>query len=401
MLAIKTSVNSSSLMKQTGRKYCTTKSIPTIMDKKISMNQIRTIIAKSIKPLDPEKKKRYFVCVTHTYPAWKKIFTLFSSINSIISALKKESHSAQNPYGHALVDFFDVDTTDKNSTNTDTVVNVGVALQKNSNESCPEDFLHFFPSEKYFFNNNDENSMVVGNNQGGILERSFLSLAYEIDNETWSQMQKYYANIKEQTMINNSYKFSLGIHLFLNPLKKIANYLVQIMEKKVDFNVSYPLLFEPHITVYNLLVKIASIPERGNCCYWTSKGFKKVKMIDTHSNFPMLFFYKIFINLLFRKAKYFINISKEPLDYSVIFYRGLKHTEMPNGSFIYPFYWFRYGYEIIWKPEKMANIEVTVVPTENKNSSVYKIDITEIPKEKVNNIVTTTIAYVKKVLKIV
>lgn len=380
------------------RNYSTQKSIPYIMNKKNSMDQIRLTIANSIKPIYPNKKKRYFVCATHTYPAWRKIFSVSKNLRSISNNLKKESHSANNPYGHTLVDFFCTHSLCNNYINveSDIVVNIGTLGPNGINK---RDFMHFFLSEKYYFNNYQENLMVTGNQQGGISERSFVSIIYEIDEITWVQMQKFYTEIKKHSLLSNSYNFSLGLQLIINPMRKIADYLARMIDKNLRSNLGITFLFGLDYLLYGLLIKIAQSPEKGNCCYWISKGFKEVKMIDTCSNFPMVFFYKILICLLFRKTKYFFNVSDKPLDYSIVFYRGLKHNNISSGLFIYPFYWIRRKYEIIWKPEKMANIEVKLAKVSEVNNN-FRIEIEK--KSKRENVmqITSTIEYIKKILKI-
>ena len=118
-------------------------------------------------------------------------------------------------------------------------------------------------------------------------------------------MLKYYTDTKKRSVEKKDVKFTMGIHMITN---KICNASIYFL-KKIDENTSQ----NKNILVvglYGILSKLAglgaNICEAGNCCYWTSQAFKKNNMLTSHSNFPMVFFYKVLINLIFGKSDYFL-----------------------------------------------------------------------------------------------
>ena len=339
-----------------GKKYTTsTNTANRIVDKKKLMNDIRLKTAASLKK-NSVNDKRHFICLTHTYPAWKNFFniartksiqqTVTENIKDLKNSLQKQSHSAHNPYGHTLADFFILEN---ESISCDFVMNVATL---GPNGIDKKDFIHFIPSEVYYFNNSEENKTLWGNQQGGIFERSYLSLAYEVDEETWHQMQRYYANIKWRSSSKKNVKFTMGIHMITNKIRNASIYFLKILDANTPENKN-PLI----IGLYGIL-------------------------------------YKVLINLIFGKSDYFLENKNK--DYSIVFYEGQKHDQIPNGSFMYPFYWIRNSYNMVWSPEKMANI---IIKPQKLNELEYSMTISEIPKEKARQNIISSIDYVKKILK--
>ena len=92
----------------------------------------------------------------------------------------KHSHSAQNPYGHTLIEFFNYKDGRLQS---DQVMNIG------SNGTNRKDFIHFMPSHCYYFNTKAENKDYLGNHQNGMLERSYISVIIPVDAFEWNEIQ--------------------------------------------------------------------------------------------------------------------------------------------------------------------------------------------------------------------
>lgn len=285
-----------------------------VVEKEENMLMIRSMIHNTL----CAGNNQSYIVLTHTYPAWRNVFNL-KNIRDVINTAQKNSYSANNPYGHTLIDFFKVSRS--GTITEDNVYNVGTTGPYGINRI---NFMHKFKSHEYFFNNNDENANVTGNQQGGILERSFISIVIPVSDDEYSKMSNFYDNIISTndniTTKHAKREFRLFSHLFTNPVR---NY-------------------------------VPGLNERGNCCYWTSKGLVEGKMLDSHSSFPMVCFYKLLLNIKLRGTDRF----KEDNTHTVVFYKGLKHDNYPKGSFLYPFYWFANSYNNIWAVERFADFVV-------------------------------------------
>lgn len=294
---------------------------PVIVNKREHMTKIRHVIRDSITNVSSNIKQddeEFFVGLIHTYPAWTSFFNPLNWKNFT-------SHSAHNPYGHTLAEFFKF----KNgSLVNDTVMNVGTRFDANGNH-YKTDIFHFFDADQYYFNSKKENESkkLQGNHQNGIFERSFISINFRVNKKEWEDMQRYYYHLKT----NENVQFNIGPYMLTNKFR-------------------------------------FSGVEQGNCCYWTTKGFEKQKMLPTHSNFPLVAFYKLIINLMLNKSDYFQQNKNK--DFSVTLYKGKYHEEQPQGSFLYPFYWLKHEYDRIWRTEDIANIIVNLQKS-SENENVY------------------------------
>jgi hypothetical protein len=134
----------------------------------------------------------------------------------------------------------------------------------------------------------------------------------------------------------------------------------------------------------NMLQSFIFVKESGNCCYWTSKGLAHIELIDRQTSFPMMLFYKFLLGIM---------TSKQNQPFSITFYKGLHHDLFPNGSFMYPFYWFNNGYLPIWKKELMANVRLELYP---KTPTIYDINITTMDPSDAMKLVKTITSYVKE-----
>jgi hypothetical protein len=286
------------------------------------------------------KRWRYFIELGHTYPAWSKLFPLTKAKEKF----SKHSHSAQNPYGHTNAGLYMYDGDDLVY---DRVYNVGLAGPKGINRS---DFMHDFPFEDYYFNNYEENKDVTGNQQGGILERSFLTLNLEVDGETWYTIHNYYEDVKRRSATGQA-EFRLASHLFRNNLAKM-----------------FPTIFGS-----------GKDRETGNCCYWTSKAFMKAGLLNSHNNYPLTCFFTLLLNILYNRAPYFENTDA---DFAIVFYEGAKHQEQPKGTFLYPGFWLKHGVKPFWNTEKMADIKVSLGGNDKDDQIQVFHDATGKPRER-------------------
>jgi hypothetical protein len=116
--------------------------------------------------------------------------------------------------------------------------------------------------------------------------------------------------------------------------------------------------------------------ERGNCCYWTSKGFLEADLLLTHSNFPLVSWYKFLIMIVFNRTNYFKNTVYK--NYHITLYKSETHDEYPKGSLLYPFYWLKHGYSKFWKTEEIANSTVQLVDSDSENAKERTIKITNV-----------------------
>jgi hypothetical protein len=310
-----------SLIDQTERKT-KTKAKPNdnkiISNKHDIMNKIRSNIRKSFKSPSTEIDE-YYIGLVHTYPAWTGFFSLQGL----------QSHSAQNPYGHTLVEFFHFNG---DKLITDRVMNIGTQAPFSS-----KDFINFFNSSDYFLNNSRENKDIrnLGNHQNGMLERSFITINIRVTKKVWDDMIQSYTDMQSMCK-QERISFSLITHIFTNRFR---------------------FLF--------------GLRESGNCTYWTTSVFRDHDMLLSQHSFPMVAFYKFLLNIVLKRTNYFSTIgypafSGRPKDYHwstsneycITLYKGVKHEFLPKGSLLHPFYWIRNGYSKIWKVEKIADYVV-------------------------------------------
>lgn len=280
-----------------------------IKNKQNIMKKIRTHIKQSF--TESNNGDEYYIGLVHTYPAWIGFFSL--------QKISMQSHSAQNPYGHTLVEFFHFKN---NMLNSDFVMNVGTQTPFSSNN-----FINFFDSSEYYLNNNDENinEQNFGNHQNGLLERSFITINIRVTEQVWFDMINSYKHLQcrcqNQTQNQNQnqlIRFSLLTHLFTNILRRHNIY---------------------------------KFSESGNCTYWTTSVFRNHGMLSSQHSFPMVAFYKFLLNIELKLTNYFSSQT----EYSIILYKGVKHNFLPKGSLLYPFYWINNGYSKIWEVEKTAH----------------------------------------------
>ena len=305
----------------------------TINNKNEIMNKIRLNIKNSFKKSN--KENEYYIGLVHTYPAWTSFFSLQTL----------QSHSAQNPYGHTLVEFFHFN---EKKLVTDRVMNIGTQKSFSS-----KDFINFFNSSDYFLNNTLENKDICnfGNHQNGMLERSFITINIRVSEKVWHDMILSYTNL-QSVCKQEKISFSLITHLFTNKLRSLFH-----------FN------------------------ESGNCTYWTTSTFHNFGMLLSQHSFPMVAFYKFLLNIVLKRTNYFS--SQTDNEYCIVLYKGVKHNFLPKGSLLYPFHWLQNGYAKIWKVEKMAD---TIIELNDKCDDI------KISKQNVRKKTSNIIEYLKTIL---
>jgi hypothetical protein len=309
------------------------RSTSTIIDKKDHMRKIR----ETTHGLFGGGGRGYYICLTHTYPAWKKI-TSVRSFKEFKDSVQKNSFSAQNPYGHASVDFFRFS---QGNLIQDCVINVGI---NGPNGNDIKKFIYTIPSELYYLNNSEENEKehVYGNQQGGLLQRSFISTIIKSSESEYNELYQFYEQLQKR-MIN---------------------------EKNMEFKIASGILLGKFRSLF------PSMNEKGNCCYWSSQGLVKIGFLSSISHYPLACFYKLLLNLHFKKRDRFKNCS----EYKIVLYKGIDHNNIPRGSLIYPFYWIKHQYSKIWNLENLADFIVQPVPDNNGNYTLKIIPVDE--KEK-------------------
>jgi len=318
----------------------------TIVNKEANMQTSRLITADFLKSAG----KQHYIGLVHTYPAWVDFFNVFRN------KLSLHSHSAQNPYGHSLIEFF---SCNDGKVQSDEVMNVGSG---GSNGMDRKDFIHFMPSFCYYLNNKEENKDYTGNHQNGMLSRSYISIVIPVDSTDWDNIQQHYKDIKNKAQTSNQCEFRLASHLITNKLRWL-----------------FP-----------------SLNERGNCTYWTSSGFVKLGMLDSNSSFPMVCFYKLLLNIYLQRGTYFSKYENMK-EHCIVFYKGFHHSTMPKGSYMYPLFWLKYSYNKVWVVEKIANIKVFLKDLLEDEQYGVKTKINDEVKSKEN--LMNMIEYLKKIFK--
>lgn len=296
-----------------------------IIKKEENMTKVRNEITKLFANSSPKTQcnKEYYVELIHTYPAWKKSFkNLFFWLGN--------SHSANNPYGHTLAGFFKYEN---ESIKEDYIMNVGV------NGPQDPDVIHFINSSSYYLNNQLETREedIKGNQQNGLLERSYITVVIKVNENEYNALTEYYRELDK----NKNIRFRMMFYGLSNTARHY----------------------------------IPSIREKGNCCYWTSKGFHLIGFLKSPSNFPMACFYKLLLNLVFKRT----DKLKNGLEYKIICYKGVHHDEYPKGSLLYPFFWLKHGYSKIWHCETLADL---IIEPDKINDTEYTLKINKVEKNK-------------------
>lgn len=335
-----------------------------VINKYENMGYIRNHIRKHI--LDKNKGKtnesyenEFYIGLIHTYPAWSGRFHEFVRSGQW-RKIFGNSGFAENPYGHTLCEFFRYD---KGKLTQDIVMNVGTRTTINTINK--KDFIHFIPSSLYHFNTEQENTYIAGNQQNGMPNRTFITINIRVNEETYVMLLNYYENIKKTNMCNErNKKFTLATYILANKLRK-----------------------------YNPFV---NMDERGNCCYWTSKGFVANDLLVTNSDFPLVCFYKFLINIIHGKTNYFKN---NDTSYHITLYKALNYDKYPKGSLLYPLFWLKHGYSVLWTTEQFAETIVELEPT-YEGSSVYTTKITDNTEDtsEFRKRIMNTVNYLDKIL---
>jgi len=224
-------------------------------------------------------------------------------------SLFKGSQTSGNPYGHSAIRYVNPDT------GKDTVMNVcGLKGHK---------LINFIPADEYLFTD----IFHDGNEQGGIFNRSFIGMRVEkVPVEDIRKLHRYY----EETQRKNDegkVKFFILPLSFLNPIRKLLGF-----------------------------------PEYGNCSYWTSKGLKKISLIPYTYTWPLLLFFEL---IRAQKPNKFSRVN-------IVSYQSITHPTEPKGSLIYPFYWWKRGYDSIWNLDDMANVILKIDSTDQLSGTPLK-----------------------------
>jgi hypothetical protein len=244
------------------------------------------------------KGNKAFVEYIFTMPSWNIKFSKF--------------HSAQNPYGHALVRY--------SNNYQDTIMNISGAKGAQ--------LVNFYDPAKYLFDSTEDS----GNQQGSILKRSFISVRIDgLNQKVIDDLHEYYQRLRKDNMVGDA-EFSMFLHVITNKLRPWFHRSL-----------------------------------RGNCATWTGNGLVDIGLINKTSHWPLVLWFKLFLNGLQRG-----------LDVNVVSYKSVKFDSEPRGSLIYPFYWLRHSYERIWDISKFANV---VVEPKVEGDQI-KLDVRENPVAK-------------------
>lgn len=328
-----------------------------VLNKQDNLLKIRQKIRESFSTINPtlstEQTEEHFIGFIHTYPAWttylKKLIPF--SMNHF------KSHIAHNPYGHTLAEFFKF----KNGELVfDKVMNVGVHGAHTDGVLDRFKFINWIDSHNYYFDNKHEINSE-GNHQYGLLNRSFICINLKVNKEEWEKIQEYYNHIKDHSEIHKTKKFNMVMFIIVNKMRYI-----------------FP-----------------SIYERGNCTYWTTKGFQHIGMLLTDSNFPLVSFYKLMINIMYKKAPYFKD--NKDIDFTTVLYKGINHESQPKGSLLYPFFWMRHKYSKIWEVETTADI-IVELSNKDQNHAYNDIIMNEVDRPHILDNIEKIVEYLDKVL---
>lgn len=347
---------------------CLTKFLHTnvVINKKENLEIIRHKIRDSlIADTQLNSRDEYYIGLVHTYPAWSSYLkNLFP-----FSLANMKSHVAVNPYGHTLAEFFKIED---GVLVYDKVMNVGVFGAHNNQKLDRYRFINWIDSHEYYFDSKDEitdkdlnlNLKLklkgeIGNHQYGMLNRSFISINIKVNKYEWDKIHDYYYDVKYESEVCKTKKFSMVGFIFLNKLRNIF-----------------------------------SLNEMGNCTYWTTRGFQEIGMLNTDSNFPMVSFYKLMISMILRKSSYF---KDKYTNFNITLYKGVNHESHPKGSLLYPLYWVRHTYVGIWKTENVAHNIVELVKSDEHNHVYDKINIEKNSKHYIYDKIMHNVMYLNKV----
>lgn len=225
-----------------------------------------------------------FVEYIFTKPAWRKLFF-------------NRSDSATNPYGHSAIRYcYEI-----NGKKTDTVMNIsGLKGEK---------LVNYFEPDEYIF----ADKLCNGNQQGGISNRSFISIRINnVDIRSIDKMHQYYESLNSKQE-NKEIEFSLFLF-------NVTNHFRPLFHKSL----------------------------RGNCAYFTSIGLVESGLLMKPHSWPLLIFFKIM----------FKNYRDNRQNMNIIAYQGINYKFEPQGSLIYPFYSLRNRYSDFWNLDSFANIIV-------------------------------------------
>jgi hypothetical protein len=130
-----------------------------------------------------------------------------------------------------------------------------------------------------------------------------------------------------------------------------------------------------HMLSNKLKYYVPTIPERGNCTYWTSKSMAINGLLRSPSNFPLACFYQLLLNIKQKRTHYFKNNDSSD-NFAIVSYKSLQHDHYPKGSLVYPFYWMKHTYGPIWRIENLSHLTVALHPQE-ADANTYQIVVKE------------------------
>ncbi len=257
-------------------------------------------------------------CVEYifTKPYWYSLFSFFGFNRGV---------SATNPYGHSGIRYSYKDP--GTGTIVDTVMNV--SGQKGTR------LVNFIDSSQYLFTDDS----VAGNEQGGVFNRSFISVRISgIDTEKIQQMEQYFRGLdKKQT--EGTVGYGMLLHIFTNPIRRFLGLTI-----------------------------------KGNCSFWTSNGLIEAGIIERGSSWPLSLWFKV----LFRQ------MEQNKGNVNIIAYRSIKYDREPAGSLIHPLFpftsifRFRFSnpYKIYWNLDSFADVILTPHSDRHSTDTVYQPFIT-------------------------
>ena len=245
-----------------------------------------------------------FISYIYVKPEWKQIFN-------------NKWNSTVNPYGHTTVRYCIPGKMDR-------IMNIS--------GSVPDELVFFFDPEEYIFTKTN----LIGDNQGSISERSFIELRINGNEEKVIKLNQYYEKIK-----------------------------IEALEKKIEFS---PLPWSFYDKLFENSSDFFKNPIKGNCCYWSTSGFKEIGLIDENSSWPLHAYFKIIKN-------HIDNIN-------IISYKGINSNIEPIKLLVRLFHRFQFDLDdfsnIIIEP-KLIN--------EDENNQFYELNVIhrEHIKTKIDN----------------
>jgi hypothetical protein len=256
------------------------------------------VVLKSIDAITNNQSKPYVEYI-FAMPRWNmKIFKF---------------NSSSNPYGHSLVRYSKPyhSSLEQNS----------IVMNVSGKSKSP--MINFFDADKYLF----ANGVKTGNEQGGMENRSFMVVRFDVDEKLINKMHREYIDLKAQHQVKDI-EFSL---LFYH----ITNFFRPYFHKSL----------------------------RGNCAFWTSKGLIHTGLIDKIHSWPSYMLFRLITKGYYNKRKMHI-----------IYYKRTNTEKEPEGSFMAPFYGILNGYKKYWNIGHIADIIVeyqTQCPTSGEK--LYRI----------------------------